>query len=221
MCYNSTPQCNITDLDIDTFPGKMVKFQLVAVGQQEGIVPSIAQAELRTDFNFDKLEESQYLQKLDKKCSLVQYTVSSLSNVEYLALTPNNMKTPPFSEDILQKYPRIRSLFTQLEIILKLTNCPLGFELDEKIKVCVCDHSISIHSYNLHCDKQRFLIIRKGHNWVNATFDHLRTNQTQGVIIHNQCPYCKTERINLDLKYPDDQCTHNRSGILVEGANKG
>ena len=218
MCVNSTPECSITQHSVITFPGKTVELELVAVGQREGIVPSFVLAELNPDQDAT-IHKTQNLQSVGRECTKLQYTVYSLKSIEHLKLTPDKTHSLLFEEEILQKHPEVSSLFKQLEIIFKLDDCPLGFELDILTEGCHCNPAITSHG--LKCNTETFTVVREGLKWINATFDQLRVNQTNGIIIHDHCPYCRTESMDLLLEFPDFQCTYNHSGVLCGACKSG
>ena len=52
--------------------------------------------------------------------------------------------------------------------------------------------------------------------WINTSFSG---NKTNGVMIHRHCPfdYCNSAPLQLNLAYPDKQCSLGHSGILCGG----
>ena len=84
-------------------------------------------------------------------------------------------------------------------------------------KSCVCNPILSKHG--IECDVQTQTIERVSPQWIDATYVHLIPTEHSGVIVHDHCPfdYCTpTSGVaqSLDLLYPDEQCSFNRSGIL-------
>jgi len=92
-----------------------------------------------------------------------------------------------------------------------LLPCPLGFELSDYPFECTCASELT--NQGINCSIQTQTVYRTARLWINATHSE---NGTNLMIVHKHCPlhYCKSEDINLNLSYPDEQCSFNRSGIL-------
>ena len=114
--YNSTvPNCNITEHQVDTYPGRTVKFDAVAVGQSYGTVLSIVHTELASNqINFETtLNEGEYIQQVYRHCTTLQYTFYSTNCIKVLLLTVEKVNTPDLHQmlEILAEIDDLPSLY--------------------------------------------------------------------------------------------------------------
>ena len=109
-------------------------------------------------------------------------------------------------------------LFQQLNITVAFKNCPLGYEISQKFKKCLCSTRIDSHD-GVSCDLETYSIKRDEHHWIHATSDPNQYNG-QVIVIHDHCPYdyCQddTDSLNFHLEAPDEQCAFHRSGIVCQ-----
>ena len=223
ICIDTIPMCNITKHYINnTFPGKIVTIEVVAVGQRQGHVPTFVIANILGETH-GKIKKEQYVQNLHNDCTSIQYTVFSSSQQEKLILSPESHVRLPLDEKRLQRYPHIYILFQQTEVVFKLSECPPGFMLEPINNSCTCEKLLINHG--LQCNLETLRVSRKDQTWVSVTYDNLEHNRSHGTIIHEHCPhdYCRSDddSPSLNLINPDVQCGYNRSGILCGGCNAG
>ena len=215
VCMNSQPDCNITDMQIEYIPGQSYSVSAVAVGQRFGIVPSTVQAQFVNLESNGELEETEYVQIVDKRCTHLTFTLRSLSQDERIALTIANDEV---ERPGLYHIPDYENLFHTLELNFVLKGCPYGFYLNATLKQCVCETPLLDHK--IQCNSQTLTIYRSASKWINVTLAHIAQNRSSGVIVHDHCPfdYCIVPEPDtnqqIDLLNPDEQCTYNRSGIL-------
>ena len=218
MCVHSTPNCTITEIAADLYPGQMYMLSVVAVGQRFGTVPSIIQTQFEgTVKSTGEIDEIQQTQGLSHWCTNVSFTVRSSAKQERLSLK-NSMQN--HQANTLRNYLTAGNqqlLFETFEILFNLRGCPLGFYFETESKQCSCQKDVLDH--DIECNSSSFRVLRPTPKWINATFAHLTENQSSGVLVHNHCPfdYCiltEGDLLPLDLEYPDEQCAFNRSGIL-------
>ena len=220
MCSNSIPGpvCNITEHTLELFPGQTFEIEAVAVGQRMGIVPSIVESTIEEG----SLETGQDVQSVGRRCTTLQFTVSTLRPVCELKLRPQDAGTPKLNQLLKRKHsPKFHILFQQFNIMIALKHCPLGYEISENSKKCSCSYTIESHS-GVGCNFETYSIMRSKHHWLHATsnvseksFDKCHNEE---IIIHDHCPYdyCRTDTDSLtfQLEAPDKQCNFRRSGIL-------
>ena len=98
-----------------------------------------------------------------------------------------------------------------------LKSCPLGFELQQS---CTCLQQLLQLVNNASCDINTQTVERTATLWMNASYTG---NNTQTLAVHQHCPfdYCDPNKLRVDLSSPDQQCAHNRSGILCGGCRTG
>ena len=217
LCVDSTPNCTITEISVDRYPGQTYMVSAVAVGQRFGTVPSTIQAQFDGIESTGEIEEVQQIQGLGHWCTDVGFTVRSSAKQEKLVLT---ISMQNHQANTLRNYlteGNQQVLFETFKIGFNLRDCPLGFYFEHESKQCSCQKNVLAH--NIACDTVSFTVLRPTPKWINATFAHLMENQSSGVLVHNHCPfdYCILTEGNLlplDLENPDVQCAFNRSGIL-------
>ena len=209
LCSDSRrPSCSKTVDSFELIPGETMMIGIVAVGQRNGVIPSNVLADYLGTTNA-KLKRLQYTQSVGRKCTDLQYTVRSTEEIETLKLTvASTTNFVALQHD--------RNIDTDISISITLKDCPSGFLLDSVRMACICEQNLIVH--DIECNLTTFKILRPSSKWINATFNHLNSKQSSGVIIHNHCPfdYCKQTQgdSELNLNYPDEQCAFNRSGIL-------
>ena len=210
FCLNSSlPNCNTTVHRVYIVPGETFSIGIVAVGQEEGVVPASVSANFLSQTSA-LLEKLQYSQDVENKCTNLEYTVLSTSNAVTLQLTVAST-----NEFVALQHDR--NIATEIFINIYLKNCSLGFYLDHELRKCQCQMILPTHG--ITCNLTTFKIIRRSPKWIYATFTHLAPSQSTGVIVHDHCPfdYCKQTKgigTELNLIQPDQQCAFNRSGIL-------
>ena len=226
MCINQQPDCNITNLTMSIYPGQTIEIPLVAVGQRYSPVVAHAAAEFINSAN--QLQSGNFkhkyeaLQKTDKSCETLNYTVQSLNSEERILITVD--KDPKFKTTYrtykysqLKEYPsKLQLLFTQFIIKVNLKDCPLSFSLDRAQYACVCPQSLRY--LGLKCDYNEYKIIKSEQQWVGITYERTTLDENPGVIAHPHCPhdYCmRSDKVQLEHEY--EVCAFNRSGILCGG----
>ena len=222
LCTNmSIPDCNITYYTITAYPGETLTIPAVAVGQRFGTVPSTVQSNvvMRDKGRHSALLPLQYTQLVNVNCTNLKYTILSLPNrTEDMELTvekhnvPQNLVIKNALEYNLHVNKSLINLqFSELTVHIEVRPCPLGFVFNDSSQTCICHPKLQ--QYNINCSIDTQTVYRKSPLWINATF--LNETYTQ-VLVHNHCPfdYCKDGNIQLNMEYPDEQCTFSRSGVL-------
>ena len=211
ICLHSTPNCNTTDVNISAYPGQTFYISAVAVGQGFGTVPTIIRSViLPTQSTIQStLQTLQYSQNVGKMCTNLSYTVRSSHKQETIILSVD--------ESVHQSniHPKI-SLSDQMSpdifIHLHLKLCPRGFIFDNRS--CSCDLMLQKHAISCDINSQR--IHRQPSFWIYTidTNEESSGSRMREVLVHKNCPLCKSYSLNLSLDNPDEQCALHRSGIL-------
>ena len=193
FCNNDIPNCTI-ERSVQTVTGRAFSLSLVTVGQGNFTVPSSVRVGLNSDFQLDPTEN---IQRTNKTCSNVTYSLSSSQPLVKLILYPDG--------------PCRDTGMARREVQITFLPCPDGFMLSgEK---CICEERL--HPYTTNCNVSDSSIQRKENNfWMKAIY----SNETyQGLVIHpSRCPfdYCVNTPVEIILQRIDAQCAHNRSGTL-------
>ena len=214
ICFNSTPNCTNSTVQISAYPGQTFYISAVAVGQRLGIVPTIIRSTIVPIQSTipSTLETLQYSQKVGRVCTELSYTVRSLQKQETVILSVD--------ESVLQNIIRKHEAFSEKQlpdifIHLQLKHCPKGFTFYNSS--CICDPVLQKHAISCDINSQR--IHRKPLFWIYAIDSEEAPSGSLpmgNVLVHEHCPfdYCKPYSLNLSLESPDEQCAFNRSGIL-------
>ena len=197
-CYYGQENCSQSDVTVTAYPGETFSVSLVAVGQRNGIVPSLIQSTING--NEASLGDLQYAQSTKNACTPLHYTVSSISHSVTLTLLADG--------------PCL-DLGDFLQVNVDLKSCPVGFQLSEASKQCICEQRLQKYTNSCNIDDLRIAV--DGSVWVGL--DKI----TNGTILHPHCPfdYCKSHSVRFTLNETDLQCNNDRTGLLCGGCQPG
>ena len=197
-CNYGHANCSQSEVTVTAYPGKTFSVFLVAVGQRNGIVPSLIQSTI--DGNGASLGDLQYAQSTKNVCTPLHYTVSSINHSVTLTLLADG--------------PCL-DLGDSLQVNVDLKSCPVGFQLSEASKQCICGQRL--RKYTNSCDIDDLRIAVDGSVWVGLD------KTADGIILHPHCPfdYCKSHSVRFTLNETDLQCNYDRTGLLCGGCQPG
>ena len=197
-CYYDHPNCSQSEVTVTAYPGETFSVSLVAVGQRNGIVPSLIQSTI--DGNGASLGDLQYAQSTKNACTPLHYTVSSVNHSVTLTLLADG--------------PCL-DLGDSLQVKIDLRSCPVGFQLSEASKQCICGQRLQ--KYTNSCDIDDLTVSIDGSIWVGLD------KTADGIILHSHCPfdYCKSHSVRFTLNETDLQCNYDRTGLLCGGCQPG
>ena len=205
VCEDEIANCSIESVDRHVFPGGMVEVFVVALGQRNGTVPALVQAEV-TEGKDPQAQIARFeaSQQIKNTCSSLKYTV--LTEAENSTVT-------------IQMYPRDGPcpLFVRnVSIVAEIIPCPVGFEFSESERACVCDNRLVEEGFTAVCNISDQIIHRDGEFWIG--FD-----SEKGVILHPHCPFdfCISEVIDIPIGNDNVQCDNNRSGLICGQCSDG
>ena len=215
MCSKYILLCNITEHQVNVFPGETFDIEAVAVGQRMGIVPS--RVNIFESPDEGSLSTGQDVQSVGRQCTTLYFIVNTLKPVYNLRAQGTDIFEFIANRLLNKSLPSsFQILFQQLNITVAFKNCPLGYEISQKFKKCLCSTRIDSHD-GVSCDLETYSIKRDEHHWIHATSDPNQYNG-QVIVIHDHCPYdyCQddTDSLNFHLETPDEQCAFHHSGIL-------
>ena len=133
-CENNHPYCGTIN-NIDVYPGEIFKVLVLAVGQRNGIVPTVVRSAIDQNVHPGDLLDSQYLQQAYNTCTELSYSVSLLS--PYVNMVLQAEGTPCSTSDL-----RILVVLNQI--------CPHGFNISESARSCVCEPRLA--QYTNQCN---------------------------------------------------------------------
>ena len=134
MCFKSIPLCDTTEHQVYAFPGQTFEIEAVAVGQRMGIVPTTVNV-LETP-NEGSLSAGQDVQSVGRQCTILQFTVNTL-RLDYklkLRLQDADIFESTVNQLLKKKLPpKFHILFQQLNIMITLEPCLLGYEVSRSL----------------------------------------------------------------------------------------
>ena len=206
------------------FPGQQLELDIAVAGQLNGLVPGLVEAGILYSDNLH-LGDLEGTQRIDgAECTTLVYTFLTSSEIgdfeDVLFLdTAEDVAELPLEYNLEQSISDSSELGNHLSIEVMVKRCPLGFEHSFTDFSCVCLGAI-LRYVNSSCDIGTQTVQRAATLWMNATYT---TNYTQTLAIHEHCPfdYCDPNRLRIDLRFPDEQCSHDRGGVLCGGCRLG
>lgn len=193
------------------------------MGIGNGTVPATVQATI-LNLNETNSRPNSYLSQLQtrqpttKHCTDLSYTIHSTpGNLVFLV----SLHDIPFSEalyniKIFQDPPSLHhydilGLKYEVPLLISITlkDCPGGFQLSPDTLSCICHIKLTVNSIGCNINDQT--VQRKVSYWISTA-----DQNDSDIIVHEHCPYdfCKPDEMNIRLDYPDEQCSHQRSGVL-------
>ncbi len=207
ICENKVPDCTVNSKDVAKYPGQTLSVCVVAVGQLNGVVPSVIRAV--PDGLYLSKEYTTQVAENSKKCSELQYPLNMNRTVIVNSATLELYSDEPCSTS---GYP--------LTVQITFLPCPTGFSLSGQ-GGCDCDDRLK--KYTQDCDIANQTITRPGGSsfWVGVDRDNI--SDSEGLILHPHCPfdYCTDETVEFPLNKADIQCRNRRSGVLCGACQSG
>jgi len=196
-CKNNNPHCETSIVNHQIYPGEKLIFPVVAVGQRNGTASAIIRSYVQSG---DTLGELQEYQSVYPHCTNLVYTLPW---------------TPTLRAEILLYIEGPCSMGSNpLTISLELLPCTIGFSLSKE-RLCECEPRLQV--YTKICNITERSVQHKGDFWVGYS------NESGALILHPHCPfdYCKPGTYKFTFSNTDEQCEHNRSGLLCGRCKQG
>ena len=240
LCNSSgEPDClSVVRSDpISIYPGQTINISAAVVGQDFGAVTGSIFAQFLYHNEHTVFKASQELQRTDKQCTTLNYTISSQDQHAVLVLTTHFrevtklVKNSSIKNSVEQYYKFLSDKNAFPEHLIEFpkyvnvtfVDCPLGFELEGySASKCEC-HSRLKELPDVTCDIEDLTIRRRGLVWV-GTFSYYGNNRTvSDILTSNNCPhnYCSLEETAVKLNSSHTQCNGNRAGTLCGGCRVG
>ena len=224
ICVNLSTQCSINNYAATIIPGDVLNIHLVAVGQRYGIVPAKI---LISSLVSGKVYKQEGVYSLERRCNELLLPIKTNKSILVLQVSPEGsterISHIAWSVKETLRFTPYKNILNQLQVIVHIDACPLGFKLDNIAGVCVCLENGDNPRYT--CNITSFHVIIPVQKWINASFVHITPCTSYGVIVHNHCPYDYCKSINgpqsIKLEQSNDQCTFFRSGILCGQCRPG
>ena len=206
-CENNLPNCSESSYDVPhtVYPGETFQVSVVAVGQRHGTVPTTVRSNIHMQTSTSDLLYSQYVQKVNRNCTKLNFTVFSLSTSMTVELRADNSLYVQSFQCFPYEY--------MLVITVNLNQtCPPGFNISELEKSCVCEQRLAEYTQKCNITNRLGYITRDSGRQFWVGYD----NQSNELILHPHCPfdYCVNDTVVFPLNNTDIQCAYDRSGLL-------
>ncbi len=198
--------CNSQSDYLSTKKGHTFKISVMAVDQVKDPMNATIRSSVVSESGHDRFGEGQARQKVGNHCTELEYNVFSQDSsvqVEVYAVGP----------------------CTNLGISRQLINisflpctCPIGLKPIQSDTECKCDCDPDLQITN--CSEENGTIKLESNNniWIEVINT---TNQTGYVVSNCVFDYCVEKPVDISLSNPDEQCDHNRIGILCGECEPG
>ena len=212
-CHHSFPDCKSWYYfrHAVIYPGETFQVSVVAVGQRNGTVPGRVRSTINNPNT--NLQEDQYLQQANHKCTKLNYTMfySYLVQDQQIHLYPEDSPCPNFD------YQRL-----VISVLHPYETCPPGFNFSESASSCVCDPRLAQYTQECTITNGVGQITRDSDKQFWVGYDD-NPSQSDKLILHPLCPYsyCVNDNVSFPLKESDIQCAYNRSDLLCGACKEG
>ena len=159
-----------------------------------GATPAMVNIWIDQTHHDARVGKGQSAQKLDNKCSEIALSIYSREPYVKVMILLNGDETASMTANLL--------------------GCPFGFQLEKSMYPgCICDSVIKESGCSCSIDKLT----------ISCPFGKWIGNISNKTIVHHHCPfdYCIPENGIRVTHALDNQCKHNRSGILCGGCQPG
>ena len=196
LCENEEPNCDNLNKTLSVYPGETFSVSVVTTGQGNETVPALVRS--RILIGNSRLASSQYIQKTNRTCTTLKYTVFSQMNMSQVQL---------YADGPCSTFGDILTLHLNIS-----QTCPHGFDINDNQEECVCDRTLQNYTNNCNITNGLGQITRESDDifWVGYN------EQTDALTVHPHCPfdYCVDDTVVFSLDNTDMQCANNRSGLL-------
>ena len=196
-CSDGVTNCTGSYHPEPVYPGETLEVPVIALGQRNGTTIAVIQV---TDTSKTTLNSLEYSQNINNSCNTLKYTIQSwaIDTTQEMTLYAQGPCSPTQTNT--------------LTVIVKIKNCPPGFQLSMDQPICICAERLQHFTNTCLVDSTTVLRERNAEFWVG--YDS--SNESRGLILHPHCPfdYCTSEETYLAVDDSDKQCNYNRSGLL-------
>ena len=202
LCNNGTVDCSNFTYSTSAVPGKQFSVSVSAVGNMNG------SSEGTIIVNFTNTSVPSTLVNTSAECKTLSYELKVADNHTKDVQVTLSLQT--FLVSPLTPPQRITAIIEVLE-------CPEGFELNHKSKICDCSDHIASMNLGVSCDVATETVRTERNVWLGYT------NSCNCTCVSDSCPlgYCTQESVNFTITNPDSQCVLNRSGVLCGACADG
>ena len=198
--FDSPKKYCLDTVERSAFLGQEFNVSAVAVGNHRGASPATVQTQFNTFGVTMELGTRQQVQRLERTCGELTYSVKTLEPFLQLQLIVEGSSL------------FLNSQFKPAFVNVTILPCPLGFAELGNPPECACLPHLT--QAQVVCDIQTQTHHCPAGMWIG--------NFSGGITTHPHCPYdyCKSQRPSVSLTSQHEQCQYSRSGVLC-GACRG
>ncbi len=201
--------CNYSQYDYSsTKKGHTFKISVMAVDQVGNPMNATIRSSVITESGVGRLKEGQAEQKVGNQCTELEYNVFSQDSSAQVELYAEG---PCINLGISRQLINISFLPCTCPIGLK----PIQSDIECK---CDCDPDLQQEYQITNCSEENGTIKLESNIWIRVANT---TNETGYVVSNCVFDYCVEKPVDISLSSPDEQCDHNRSGILCGECEAG
>ena len=203
--------CNYSQNDCgSTKKGHTFKVSVMAVDQVGNQMNATIHSSVVSESGRDCFKEGQAKQKVGNQCTELEYNVFSQDSSAQVEL---------YAEGPCINLGISRQL---INIYFQPCICPIGLQpIQSDIECrCDCDPDLQQRYQITNCSEENGTIKLESNNniWIGVT----NTTSGTGYVVSNcTFDYCVEKPVNISLSNPDEQCAHNRSGVLCGECKPG
>ncbi len=174
----------------------------MAVDQVRNPTNATIRSSVITESGVGRLKEGQAEQEVGNQCTELEYNVFSQESSAQVELYAEGPCTNLGISGQL------------IEISFLPCTCPIGLkQIPSKIE-CKCDCDPDLQQYQItNCSEENGTIKLESNN--NIWIERINTTIKTGYVVSNCVfDYCVEKPVDISLSNPDEQCDHNRSGVL-------
>ena len=213
FCYCTDDQhynCSIDELE-PVYPGQTYRLNLIVKSDSDNMGAVII-----IDDNHNRACKSHSIREEIHLFSNV------CSKIEYNILYKDGNSCHIYLNGMLKTNHKITKSIINYDFIdvyhIKILSCPLGFALNQMLRICHCDPVLAITPDSCNIDTQT--IPRSPNSWI---IGKTNVNNSHTYQVSSHCPfdYCLPHSSHLNLSNPDSQCQFNRTGVLCGRCKEG
>ncbi|XP_064397023.1 uncharacterized protein LOC135343923 [Halichondria panicea] len=189
--------------------GHTFKISVMAVDQVGNAMNATIHSYVVSKSGVGRLKEGQAEQEVGNQCTKLEYTVFSQDSSAQVEL---------YAEGPCNNLGISRKL---INISFQLCTCPIGLKPIQSDIECKCDCDPNLLPYQItNCSEENETIKLESNN--NIWIEFINTTNKTGYVVSNcTFDYCVERPINISLSNSDEQCAHNRSGVLCGECEPG
>ena len=200
-CMGFVADCSQQLLHVSVHQGQSIRVYAIATRAKNhyanyGATPALVNTWIDQSQFDARMGKGQSAHKLDNKCSEILFSIYSRESFVEVMISLSG-----------------EAMYSE-SIEVTLSGCPFGFQLeDSRYPGCICDSIIQ--QSGCTCTIDNLTILCPFGKWIG--------NISNNAIVHHHCPldYCTAKRGIKVTDALDDQCVHNRSGVLCGECQPG